>query len=459
MFRTKMARLISFLCLAGTVGISSPMYAQTSQTGEPRPFDNLFVIRDTKTARISSYDRSGGNADFIKIAPGETKTIAEISGTGIIRRFYMAPYAGDRMRGRKVILRMYWDGQKEPCAEVPLGDFFGSGLGTLRQFHSAAMDVNPGFDGFDFDGMVSYLPMPFAKGARVTVENDGGIKDYILYYHIEYEQLADGQLPPNTGRFHAQWRQVLKTPVKPGLKKNAQEGGGSNLTGDDNYLVLDAEGRGTYVGLFLTVDNLPGGWYGEGDDMIFIDGAKWPPTYAGTGHEEIFNAGACPDKEFSGLYTGFYLIEDLHTPWRGKNQMYHFYLNEPVVFQKSIRATIEHGHDNNFENSYTSTAFWYQLEPHKAFPPMPAARDRLPLWPEGVTEALDKETGLRGEVAGILSFGKIKLSPEDGAKWRELEIARNKEFHALKFDDFIRDVDATGKIAEKYRQGASGDAK
>jgi len=458
MIRTAMARLFSFLFLGLVLATSFSLIAQTSPPLEPRPFDNLFVIRDTKTIRISSWDRSGGNADYVKIAPGETKTIADIQGTGIIRRFYMAPYAGDRMRGRKVILRMYWDGQKDPCVEVPLGDFFGSGLGTLRHFHSAAMDVNPGFDGFDFDGMVSYLPMPFAKGARITVENDGGIKDYILYYHIEYEQLHEGQLPPNSGRFHAQWHQVLRTPVKAGLEKNKQEGGGANLTGDDNYVVLDATGRGTYVGLFLTVDNLPGGWYGEGDDMIFIDGAKWPPTYAGTGHEEIFNAGACPDKEFSGLYTGFYLIEDLHTPWRGKNQMYHFYLNEPVEFQKSIRVTIEHGHDNNFENSYTSTAFWYQIEPHKAFSPMMAPKDRLPLWPEGVAAALDKETELRTEVAGILSGGKIKLSPEDGAKWRDLEIARNKEFHALKYDDFIRDVNATETIAEKYRQGATGGA-
>jgi Protein of unknown function (DUF2961) len=459
MMKNSVTLLFFFVCCIGVLGISLSLHAQAGETGEPRPFDNLFVLRDTKTVRISSYDRAGGNEDFIKIEPGETKTIAEISGTGIIRRFYVAPYAGDRMRSRKVIVRMYWDGEKEPCVEVPLGDFFGSGLGTLRHFHSAAVDVNPGFDGFDFDGMVSYLPMPFAKGARITVENDSDMKDYILYYHVEYEQYPYGKLPPNSGRFHAQWHHVVRTPVKPGLKKNTQEGGGSNLTGTDNYVALDAVGRGTYVGLFLTVDNLPGGWYGEGDDMIFIDGAKWPPSYSGTGHEEIFNAGACPDKEFAGLYTGFYLIEDLHSPWRGKNQMYHFYVNEPVIFQKDIRVTIEHGHNNNFENSYTSTAFWYQSEPHKAFPPLLAAKDRLPLWPEGVQEALDKEASLRGEVAGILSAGKIKLSPQDGAQWQQLEIARNKEFHGLKYDDFILDVNAADKIAEKYRHGAGGDAK
>ena len=159
-------------------------------------------------------------------------------------------------------------------------------------------------------------------------------------------------------------------------------------------MILDAEGEGTYVGLFLTVDNVAGGWYGEGDDMIFVDGAKWPPTYPGTGHEEVFNSGCCPDAEFWGVYTGFYLIENLNGKFGGKNQMYKFYINDPVRFQKSIRVTIEHGHANNYENDYTSTAFWYQKDPHKAFPVMPSAQERLPGWPRGVGEALEKEAKL-----------------------------------------------------------------
>ena len=283
-----------------------PLFAQTNQVGVS-PLDNLFLLQNTKTSRISSWDSTGGNYDFVSIAPGETKTLAEISGSGIIRRFYMAPLASDRMRYRKLILRMYWDGEKDPCVEVPIGDFFGSGLGTLRYFHSIAMDVNPGFQGWDFDAMVSYLPMPFAKGARITLENDGNVQNFLLWYHIDYEEYPDGSLPLNAGRFHAQWRRIAKTPVKAGNPKNSQLGNSrdSNLTGADNFVILDAAGRGSYIGLYLTIDNIAGGWYGEGDDMIFVDGAKWPPIYPGTGHEEVFNAGACPDKEFWGLYTGF----------------------------------------------------------------------------------------------------------------------------------------------------------
>ena len=205
-----MKNLSVFLILAGTILFPPALaQAQAGPGGQERPLDELFVLRNTKTARISSYDRSGGNLDFVVIAPGETKTLAEIPGAGIIRRFYLAPFALDRMRYRKMLLRIYWDGQKDPCVEVPFGDFFGSGLGTLRYFHSVAMDVNPGFRGWDFDAMVSYLPMPFAHGARITLENDGAVPGLLLWYHIDYEQYPDGGLPPNSGRFHAQFLESL----------------------------------------------------------------------------------------------------------------------------------------------------------------------------------------------------------------------------------------------------------
>jgi hypothetical protein len=95
--------------------------------------------------------------------------------------------------------------------------------------------------------------------------------------------------------------------------------------------------------------------------------------------------------------------------------MYRCYLNDPVIFQKSIRVTIEHGHNNNFEKNYISTAFWYQEDPHKAFPPMPAAKDRLSTWPEGVALAIDKESEPRRQIASPLSAGNIQADKEGSA--------------------------------------------
>lgn len=291
--------------------------------------------------------------------------------------------------------------------------------------------------------------MPFENGARITLENDGGVENFLLWYHIDYEQYPGGALPPDTGRFHAQWRQVIAAPVREGNPKNTQLGNAAvkNPTGEDNYVILDAEGRGTYMGLFLTVDNVVGGWYGEGDDMIFVDGAR-TPTSAGTGHEEVFNAGCCPDTEYWGAYTGFYLIENRNGNFGGKNQMYKFYVNDPVRFQKSVRVTIEHGHANNFENDYTSTAFWYQAEPHKAFPPIPPAGRRLPRWPAGVQEALDKEVRL-GPKLGALGSDK-RLTEQDRKRIEALVGQSNKAFRAMRYPEYLGAVAALEAMVERY---------
>ena len=292
---------LSLLLLLLVLVARSSLPAQEGCAKQGGPLDGLFLLKDSKTSRISSYDRGGANHDWITIAPGETQTLFDISGTGAIRRFYVTTIAPDRMRYRKLVLRMYWDGEKEPSVEVPLGDFFGAGLGPLRYFRSLVVNLNLGLRGWDFDGLVSYFPMPFHKAARVTLENDGKVPDFRLWYHIDFEQYPEGALPSNAGTFHAQWRRVARTPVRAGIPQNTTSGNdeAQHTTGEDNYVIL-------------------------GDDMICVDGAKSPPTYPGTGHEEVFNAGCSPDAEFWGPYTGFYLIENLNGNFGGKNQMYRF---------------------------------------------------------------------------------------------------------------------------------------
>ena len=190
--------------------------------------------------------------------------------------------------------------------------------------------------------------------------------------------------------------------------------------------------------------------------MIFVDdGWKWPPRYAGTGTEETLNGGCCPNVEYSGLNTGYYLIENRNGPFGGKNQMYRFMINDPIRFQKSIRVTLEHGHNNNFENDYTTTAFWYQKDPHKSFPRMPEAKERLPQWPEGVAEALEKEATLRQEISDGDGNGDVKPDAKDRAELFALEDARNKEFREFRYQDFLRDVAKLEEIVNKYKTKSS----
>ena len=222
-------------------------------------------------------------------------------------------------------------------------------------------------------GFNAYFPMPFEKGARVTLTNEG--EDFVgaVWYHVDHKKLR--HVDRAAGRSHAQRHRENPTTAV-GNHPNETIHDGMNRDGKENYVILDAEGRGNLAGYFLNIDNIAGGWYGEGDDMIFIDGEPWPPSFHGTGTEEIFGGGACPNTEYAGPYTGFYLVGN--RDFAGKVGMYRFFVTDPIRFQKSIRVTIEHGHANNFANDYTSTAFWYQPEPHKVFPALPTAEERRP---------------------------------------------------------------------------------
>ncbi|MBI5946577.1 MAG: DUF2961 domain-containing protein [Chloroflexi bacterium] len=345
----------------------------TASPLDGHPLRTLFTNTSARSRRASSWDRTGGNRDFLTIGPGETVTLLEQEGPGCITHFYCALAFYELTDYRDAILRCYWDGEAEPSVEVPLGDFFAITHARVRLIQSQMVTVNPG--GGSSHGLNAYFPMPFGEGARITLENRGdrrlGGMLPAFWYHIDYETY-DEPLPAETLRFHAQWRQERPTvAIGP---PNVQLHGGINLDGAENYVALEAVGTGQMVGLVLEVNNVAGGWYGEGDDMVFIDGEPWPPAIHGTGSEEIFGGGACPSVEYAGPYSGFHLIES--PDYAGLVGMYRWYLHDPIRFRRSIRWTIEHGHANNFANEYSSVAYWYQAEPHAPFPALPG-RDAL----------------------------------------------------------------------------------
>ena len=276
---------------------------------------------------------------------------------------------------RDAIVRCYWDDEESPSVEVPLGDFFAIAHGRVRTYRSQFMAVNPG-DGCAH-AMNCYFPMPFSTAARITLENRGprplGGAIPGVWFHVDYE-VYEAPLPDNVLRFHAQWRQERPTvAIGPA---NVQLHGGVNLDGAENYVALEATGQGHMVGIVLEIDNPPGGWFGEGDDMVFIDGDEWPPSIHGTGTEEIFGAAASPTQEFAGPYTGYHLIEA--TDYSGVTAMYRWFAPDPIRFTSSLRWTVEHGHANSFGIDYSSVAYWYQDEPHARFPELPDRQALLP---------------------------------------------------------------------------------
>jgi hypothetical protein len=289
----------------------------------------------------------------------------------------------DPLVARKVILRMWWEGETQPSVEVPIGDFFGIGHGIIKNFWSLPLTMSPS----DGRGFNCFFPMPFTESATIEVMNETA-EDFIIFFYIDYE--AYDHLAGGYGHFHAQWRRENPTtgwgdPSRP-FRQNrdyAQEVVQTpNLTDVDNYLILEAEGKGHYVGCHLDVDCIArekNDWYGEGDDMIVIDGEPWPPRLHGTGTEDYFNTAYCPKEEFNTPYHGITVYSGTEEwPWKGKNSLYRFHIEDPIYFERSIRVSIEHGHANNLTNDVSSTAYWYQTEPHKPYPPPLQVEARLP---------------------------------------------------------------------------------
>lgn len=345
----------------------------------PSDLGNLFMRRDAQRRRESSYDTSGGNDDRLHIEPGQTHRIADIQGPGCISHLWMTMASlpsPEAFVNRKVVLHMYWDGEEAPSVEAPIGDFFGMGHGMTRNFVSEPLQMSPQ----DGKGMNCWFPMPFHRRARIEVTNQGE-KPLMLYYYIDYE-LWDA-LPAETLYFHAAWHRECPTRGVDdrGMTNREFAFGGRNTTGEGNYTVLEAEGAGHYVGCNLNIHNLRESnrwdWPGEGDDMIFVDGEHWPPRIHGTGTEDYVNMAWCPQQEYSAPYHG--LVLGGRDNWKGQITYYRYHIRDPITFQKSIRVTIEHGHNNHRSDDWSSTAYWYQTEPHRPFDPLPPVENRLPV--------------------------------------------------------------------------------
>ncbi len=323
----------------------------------------LATLRDYRSARVSSYDTTGGNADFEIVYGGDRIIIADIDGPGIIRHIWMTLRCDDPAFLRKIVIRMFWDGESEPSIETPIGDFFGLGHATSTYFASAPLSM--------FDrGFNCYFPMPFYKNARIEVQSECTDIPLILYYYIDYD--VHEKLPEGLGTFHAQWRR--ENPCTAVQLPNGQ-----NVDGKENYIVLEAEGHGHYVGCHLNIDALLPGWWGEGDDMFFVDGEGWPPAIHGTGTEDYF-CGAWNFNEvkqpFCSPYYGYHLKGN--DDYTGKHSMYRYHIEDPIVFRRSLLFSIEHGHANDMGHDYSSTAYWYQSEPHKKTVDLLPVDQRLP---------------------------------------------------------------------------------
>ncbi|MBA2950439.1 DUF2961 domain-containing protein [Streptomyces sp. PSKA28] len=370
--------------------------------------------RRARSARVASWDHTGLNEDAFVVMPGETAVLADLEGPGAITHLWFvqgcrlvlgpglfdARQAGTAMVEfnnalgynweindadyyRNVIIRMYWDDQEHPSVVAPLGDFFCVGNSMPASFQSLPFTVSVKEDSErKYGGPAAFncfLPMPFNSRARIEVENQGDAA-YMQYFYVDYELYAE-DLPEDTLYFHAQWRR--NNPCDgwgPDLQVNSLETQVPNLDGKDNYVILETEGAGNYIGCNHTVTHFTGTWWGEGDDMIWIDddfradgSTSWPPSMHGTGGEDYFSHGWGMQK-INYPFQGTIIHED-DVP--GYQISYRWHLADPVRFEERIKVTMEHGHANHLSDDWASTAYWYQTLPGPRFD-VPPADQRLP---------------------------------------------------------------------------------
>ncbi len=415
-----MKSLFLSFALALGLGLCAPALAQLSPGN---PLAGLEKLKDYETMRASSCDSDwhNGNADSRPIEPGATLMLANLKGPGMITHFWNTIAHQAPFYSRLMTLRIYWDGEKNPSVECPIGDFFGVGHGLDKSFVSLPIKVSS-----DGRGRNCYWPMPFRKSARITVTNDSDKRCDAFYYYLDWQQHES--LPKDTAYFHAMYRQEY--PCVMGR----------------NYLLADIVGRGHYVGTVQSVVNMSSGWYGEGDDFFFIDG-ETEPRLRGTGTEDYFCDG-WGFRQHDGPFYGAPLWEGYAPGNRGS--VYRFHLPDPVAFKKSLKVEIEHKGSQEFpdktgsgfierEDLMSSVAFWYQTEPHKPWPAMPAAVDRLADYTlqlitgwKAVPTAKHSDAALLVQnLPGIAKEGKqLFFTPMDEKGWVECSFTLDKDITA-----------------------------
>src|ERR1700722_14651515 len=309
--------------------LALPLLSQDPGTA----LSSLDQAKDYVQHRSSSYDRTGGNADAGPIAPGGTLTLLDESGPGLITHFWATIASDDPNHLKALVLRMYWDGESTPSVETPIGDFFGLGLGNYFLYQSAPLAV-----GSD-KALNCFFPMPFQKHARITVTNEGSERTNSFYFNIDYRAYSK-PLPVDTLYFHAQYRQAA--PAHGWTNQWKSNGDAivndkKNLNGEGNYVWLEATGRGHFAGVTMSVLQNQDGWWGEGDDIFFVDGEALP-SINGTGSEDYFlGAWDFGGHAFSYQLFGAPVVGEERVD--GRWSLYRFHLDSPIPFTKSLRAS------------------------------------------------------------------------------------------------------------------------
>jgi hypothetical protein len=250
---------------------------------------------------------------FITVKASEQHVIMDVPGSGIVRRMWLSGTIPRSEEQRRLVrIEIYWDQSTKPAVSVPIGDFFGLGLGLSVPYTNALFE-NPEGRSFNFS-----IPMPFRNGAKMKLVNESSAHA-LVWYDIN---LTTENVPADAMYFHAYWNRTPKTAL-----------------GEDHVILPVVNGKGRFIGTNVGVvgdSAYRNTWFGEGEVKIYLDGDKKYPSLAGTGTEDYIGTG-WGQGEFQGAQQGS-LVSD------SKNDIYAFYryhLSDPVYFHKDCKVTIQ----------------------------------------------------------------------------------------------------------------------
>jgi hypothetical protein len=313
MIKTRKLLFVLSICL-----FSESLFAQELYIAPPSNSSTGWASFENPTAEKgqAGLENKGAKGHaFNVLKAGASITLLDVQGAGIIKHIWMTMSDATPVMLRSLRLDMYWDGAKKPAVSVPLGDFFGVGLGRMTAFQSELF-TDP--EGRSFN---SYVPMPFRKGARIVITNEADKEVTLLFYDVDF--LRVDKLPDDALYFHAYWNRNNHTRL-----------------GEDFEILPKVEGKGRFLGCNMGViaDTVAYGdsWWGEGEIRMFLDGDTDHPSISGTGTEDYIGTGWGMGA-FSQLYQGCTVADTKKHQWA----FYRYHIPDPVYFKKDCRIVTE----------------------------------------------------------------------------------------------------------------------
>jgi len=290
-------------------------------TGDPLPADHVRA-----------------SADGFRLAPGAERSV-ELAGPGAIRRLavnYFEPRSGqpDVPSLDLLELELVFDGVR--TVRMPVTAFFCASAGR-EDFATRFLSSKKGV-------LESRWTMPYAKDARVTVRNRSDRPMTVRNLSVESGPYA--WEAARSMHFHAEARDYVR-------EKTYRDGS----LHDVNYLT--AHGKGVLVGCGVRVMNPANGWWGEGDEKIYVDGETFP-SYIGTGTEDHYCYAWCRPESFSHPFAA--QPSGLGNLKPGFSDNLRCRVLDAIPYRKSLVFDMELWHSHNCEPDYRTVSWYYGLD-------------------------------------------------------------------------------------------------